>query len=321
MQTQPTPPFSRPIVSLGQMAATSECCMAIDLFVESIVCGGSACRGMILCGPVGSAKRQAALAAAAEFGTHVVELEPTSLVSRDELLSILGKVGPDGVLVAHNFDELPAKAQADLALLVATGHATQRSNPYADDYRPGAAPEEPVPPRMLIATTNQLSSMPYAMAQVLPRFELRRSRDLIRWSLRRLLMAMDASCDPETIEDLATLIYLIRYDAFDKVAAVIRGFVGRCDGRRIERGDGSRIVGLCWSTVSTADLLEAMQAAAAEQGLGQPDLVAVASSLGVPGSLHEELRIHGDADSQKSVRTIFNRIAEKARQSDADDDD
>lgn len=93
----------------------------MDLYIEAIMCKRTSARGMIIEGPIGAGKRQVALAAAAEFGIPVTEIEPNSLVSREELQSVLASVGTHGLLVVHNFDELPDAAQMDLCLLVTTG--------------------------------------------------------------------------------------------------------------------------------------------------------------------------------------------------------
>lgn len=279
----------RPAVSLAHISDPSGCCAAIDLLIESTVCGRSTCRGMIIDGPVGSGKRQVALAAAAEFGVRVTEIEPTSLVSRDELASLLDQVGPEGVLVAHNFDELPERAQLDLTLLLTTGHGLDRPNLYSPDAsrtRCGCAIEQP---RMLIATTNALKGMPHTLVQMLPCFTLRRRRDAIRWSLDRHLRDAGAACDDATLDRLANLLYLAPSDRFGLVAAVLLGQADRCDGRRIDEPVGHRVVEICWGSMPTGEVVAALNALATERRIDAPDLAALAAELGVPEALREEI--------------------------------
>lgn len=313
-----TPHHSRLIVPLPTLSDPAGCFEAIDLFIESIVCGRSRAKGLILSGPIGAGKRLAALAAAAEFGTSVVELEPTSLASRDELLSLLGKVGGDGVLVIHNFDELPSKAQLDLSLLITTGLLLDRTNPYSEDACSSSTPTQPLPPRMLIATTNQITGMPPALVQALPCFSLRRSRGLIRSSLRRQLGCSQTTLDGRTIDQLVDLIYSSPSDFFDLVVTVLDGQAGRCEARHLDAAAGSHLVGLCWSAMSTGDLIEALQTIAAERGQAVANLIEIASDLGVPECLHDEVRRHADQTSHKLVGNVFERIAEHARRSPGD---
>lgn len=313
-----TPHHSRPIVPLPNLNDPSGCFEAIDLFIESIVCGRSRAKGVILSGPIGSGKRLAALAAAAEFGTSVVELEPTSLASRDELLSILGRVSGDGVLVIHNFDELPSRAQLDIVLLITTGFLLDRSNPYSEEGHASPATAHPLPPRMLIATSNQVSEMPPALLQALPCFSLRRSRGLIRSSLQRHLARSRTTLDSSTIDQLVDLIYSSPSDCFDLVVTVLDGQAGRCEARNLDAVAGRRVVGLCWSAMSTGELIEALQTIAAERNQEVPDLIELATHLGVPEWLHDEVRRHADRTSHKSVGDVFERIAEHARRSQGD---
>lgn len=280
---------SRPIVPLNHINDPSGCCMAIDLFIESIVCGRSSARAMIIDGPIGSGKRQVALAAAAEFGTTVHEIEPNALVSRDELAALLDQVGPEGVLVVHNFDELPAKAQLELCLLITTGHALERRNPYSDAPGASSLRTELESPRMVIATTNALAGMPHPMVQSLPCFALRRHRDSIRGSLERRLRAASASCDADVLAQLVNLIFLAPSDRFETVATVLIGQADRCADRAIDAQVGERLIGMCWALMPTAEMVTAMRSAAEEQRIDDPDYPGLAEQLGVPATLRPEV--------------------------------
>jgi hypothetical protein len=280
--------LSRPVVSLARISDPSGCCAAIDLFIEATVCGRSGCRGMIIDGPIGSGKRQVALAAAAEFGVRITEIEPTSIVSRDELASLLEQVGRSGVLVIHNFDELPERAQIDLNLLVTTGQGLERPNRYSTDAPQGRCGGELEQPRMLIATTNLIRSMPREMVQTLPCFTLRRHRESIRWSLDNCLRDAGAAGDAATLDRLADLLYLAPSDRFGMVAAVLIAQADRCEGRRIDEIVGRRVVEICWGSMPTSEVLSAVQALATERGIEKPDLAALAAELGMPVVLRDE---------------------------------
>ncbi len=283
--------LTRSIVPLNQISDPSGCCQAIDLFIESIVCGRAHARAMIIDGPLGAGKRQVALAAAAEFGSAVVEMQPNSVVCRAELVSLLNRVGRDGVLVVHNFDELPPPVQAELSTLVTTGHACHRPNPYTDDpSSPVSLHEDLLQPRMLIATTNLVRAMPHPMVQSVPCFTLRRYRETIRVALQRRLRAADASCDNEVLNGLVDLIYLAPDDRFETVATILIGQADRCVGRSIDANDGMRLVAMCWGGLPTSAVVGAIQRLIEEQRIDHPDIDALAKELGVPAAIRGEVR-------------------------------
>jgi hypothetical protein len=293
---KPTTKLSRSVTSLARLSDPSGSLQAIDLFVESIVCGRSSTRAMIIAGPVGSGKRQVALAAAAEFGTHVTEIEPNSLVSRDELVALLDSVGSDGVLVIHNFDELPNKAQQELCLLITTGHALERPNPYLHESAKGHLATELEQPAMVIATTNMLQCMPHPMIQALPCFTLRRYRESIRSSLQGRLAASRATCDADSFDALVDLIYLSPADRFETVATVLTSQAARCAGGAVDAPTGARVVGMCWAAMPTQEIVSALQALALEQGVVDPDWKALAEELGLPAALRAEVARAAEQD-------------------------
>lgn len=302
------PPLSRDIVSLAHVVDPTGCCKAIDLFIEAAVCGHAAACGMILNGPLGSGKRQIAIAAAAEFGTRIVEIEPMSIVSRCELLSLIDRTGPDGVLVVHNLDELPTRAQAELAMLVSTGLPLERSNAYSGDDPVDAI--RPPRPRMTITTTNHLEAIPHPLRQASPCFTLRRSRDSIASALFWKLAIAGVSVDRRMLEGFVNMIYLAPPDCFDTVLAILIGQAGRCDGRHIDSTAGPSILELCWSTLTTPHLAEALRTSATEQGRHDADPTELAGELGVSPALHQDLRRHAIAESPDVATSLAERLSE-----------